>query len=258
MDASTQVEAVREALGPVGVILPVSFTATPPVDVQREAARQLERAGYRAVWTNEVLGKDALVQLALLLASTQRLVFGTCIANIWVREPETMHAAAAQLAAGFPGRFVLGMGVGYPQQAASTGRKWGSPLATMRAYADRMASPTSPPAPDVAYPRVIGANGPKMLALAGEIADGALPAGQPPTHTAQARQVLGPAKLLIVAASMVVDSDRDPAPTQIADTARVHLAAGADHVILMQPRGTDFAAGVERFVRLAPALVGLS
>jgi probable F420-dependent oxidoreductase len=237
---------------------PVSFTATPAVDVQREAARQLERAGYRAAWTNEVIGKDALVQLSMLLASTQRLVFGTCIANIWVREPETMHAAAAELAQGFPGRFVLGMGVGYPQQAGSIGREWGSPLATMRAYRDRMGRPTSPPAPDVAYPLIIAANGPKMLELARQIADGALPVGQPPTHTAQARHVLGPGKLLVVAVSTVVDGDRDPAPTEVADTVRAHLAAGADHVILMVPRGGEFTDGVEQLVGLAPALTGIS
>jgi hypothetical protein len=44
----------------------------------------------------------------------------------------------------------------------------------MREYLDRMGAPTQLPAPDVAYPRIIGANGPKMLALAGEITDGAL------------------------------------------------------------------------------------
>jgi probable F420-dependent oxidoreductase len=50
-----------------------------------------------------------------------------------------------------------------------------------------------------------------MLALAGEIAHGALPAGVPPEFTAQARQVLGPDKLLVVGLSVAVDSDRDRA-----------------------------------------------
>jgi alkanesulfonate monooxygenase SsuD/methylene tetrahydromethanopterin reductase-like flavin-dependent oxidoreductase (luciferase family) len=71
-----------------------------------------------------------------------------------------------------------------------------SPVATMRDYLDQMAAPTQLPAPDVAYPKIIGANGPKMLALSGEIADGALPAMAPPEFTAQARQLLGPGKLL--------------------------------------------------------------
>jgi probable F420-dependent oxidoreductase len=122
-----------------------------------------------------------------------------------------MHAAAAQLAQAYPGRFVLGLGVGYPEQAASTGREFGSPLTTMRDYLDRMDGPTWPPAPDAAYPRIVAANGPKMLALAAEIADGALPAGVPPEFTAQARQVLGPDKLLVVGLSVVLDSDRNRA-----------------------------------------------
>jgi probable F420-dependent oxidoreductase len=174
----------------------------------------------------------------------------TCIANIWVREPQTAHAAAALLAQAFPGRFVLGLGAGYPEQAASTGREWGSPLAAMRAYLDRVGSQAQVPAPDAVYPRIIAANGPKMLALASEIADGALPAGQPPRFTAQARQVLGSDKLLVVAIPVVIDA--------ISATVREHLAAGADHVILMVPPGGDFAAGVNQFAELAPALADIT
>jgi len=123
MGTTTVVEAARHALGPVGVFLPVSFTSPPSADRQREAVRQLESAGYRAAWTNAVVGgKDALVQLAMLLAVTERMVFGTGIANIWARPPQTAHAAAALLSQGFPDRFVLGLGVGYPRrQPASVG-----------------------------------------------------------------------------------------------------------------------------------------
>jgi probable F420-dependent oxidoreductase len=213
--ANTVVDAARTALGPVGVCLPVSFTSNPHADLQRDAVGRLERAGYSAVWTNEVIGKDALVQVATLLAATKRMVFGTCIANIWARPAQTMHAAAAQLAQAYPGRFVLGLGVGYPEQAASVGQEFGSPLATMRDYLHRMDSPTWPPAPDVAYPRLVAANGPKMLALAGDIADGALPAMLPPEFTARARQSLGPEKLLVVGLSVVVDADADRAKSTV-------------------------------------------
>ncbi|AHH96836.1 TIGR03620 family F420-dependent LLM class oxidoreductase [Kutzneria albida] len=305
MGTTTVVDAARRALGPVGVCLPVSFTSAPPVDLQRAAVRRLERAGYRAAWTNEVVGgKDAFVQLAVLLAATERMVFGTCIANIWAREPQTAHGAAALLAQAHPGRFVLGLGVGYPQQAASAGREFGSPLATMRGYLDRMDGPTWPPAPEAAHPRIIAANGPKMLALAGEIADGALPAMLPPEFTAQARQALGPDKLLVVGLSVAVDPDHDRArataretvsallerpsyaanlarlgysdqeiaevggrlvdavvghggPAAIAAKVREHLAAGADHVTLLLPVGSEFSAGVDQLEQLAPALVEL-
>ncbi|HVV10275.1 LLM class flavin-dependent oxidoreductase, partial [Amycolatopsis sp.] len=212
-----KIEDARRALGPVGVALPVSFTTTPSIDEQRAAVVRLERAGYRAVWSNEVIGgKDTLVQLALLLDATERTVFGTCIANIWAREPETAHAAAAMLAQAHPGRLVLGLGVGYPAQAESVGREFGSPLTRMRDYVARMDGDTWPPAADAEYPRILAANGPKMLALAGEIADGALPAIVPPEQTALARQTLGPAKLVVVGVSVIIDPD----PGQAKATAR--------------------------------------
>jgi probable F420-dependent oxidoreductase len=215
----------RQTLGPVGVCLPVSFTTAPQADLQRAAVRRLEEVGYQAIWTNEVIGKDAFVQLGVLLATTERTVFGTFVANIWARPAQTMHAAAAQLAEAYPGRLVAGLGVGYPEQAASVGQEFGSPLATMRDYLERMDSPTSPPAPDAAYPRLIAANGPKMLALAGEIADGAMPAGLPATFTAQARQVLGPDKLLVVGLSVIPDADADRAKAAARESVSGRLAA---------------------------------
>ena len=206
MGTTTVVETARRALGPAGVFLPFSRTSPASADQQREAVRRLERAGCRSVWTNEgVGGKDALVQLAVLLAATERMVFGTAIANIWARAPQTAHGAAALLAQAYPDRFVLGLGVGYPHQAASVGREFGPPVATMRDYLDQMTAPTQLPAPDVAYPKIIGANGPKMLALAGQHADGALPAMTPPEFTAQARQLLGPDRLLVVGLAVRVD-----------------------------------------------------
>jgi probable F420-dependent oxidoreductase len=215
----------RQSLGPVGVCLPVSFTSTPQADLQRAAVRRLEDAGYQAIWTNEVIGKDAFVQLGVLLAAAERTVFGIFIGNIWARPAQTMHAAAAQLAEAYPGRLAVGLGVGYPEQAASVGQKFGSPLATMRDYLDRMDSATWPQAPDAAYPRIIAANGPKMLALAGEIANGAMPAGLPAMFTAQAREALGPDKLLVVGLSVIPDADADRAKAAARESVSGRLAA---------------------------------
>ena len=160
MAPSSVVDAARQSLGPVGTYLPVPFTSVPPVDLQREAVRRLERAGYPATWTNETVGgKDPMVQVALLLEATERMTFGTGIANIWARAPQTAHGAAAMLAQAHPGRLVLGLGVGYPQQATAVGREFGSPLAAMRDYLERMAAPTMTPAPEAPYPRIIAASG---------------------------------------------------------------------------------------------------
>jgi probable F420-dependent oxidoreductase len=249
---ATAVETAREALGPFGVCLPGSLTVALNVDLQRNAVRRLDHVGYRTVWVNETIGKDAFVQLGTLLAENERMVFGTCIANIWARPAQTMHAAAAQLTDTYPGRLVVGIGVGYPEQAASVGQEFGRPLVTMRNYIQRMDEPTWPPVPDATYPTIIAANGPKMLALAGDIADGAFPAGQAAEFTAQARATLGSDKLLVVGLSL------DPDPTVVRDDAREHLLAGADHVVILPPLGGDFGEGIDQLEKVAPALTELS
>jgi probable F420-dependent oxidoreductase len=257
METTAVVDSARRALGPVGVFLPFSRATPASADQQRDAVRRLELAGYRAAWTNEgVGGKDALVQLAVLLAATERMVFGTGIANIWARAPQTAHGAAALLAQAFPGRFVLGLGVGYPQQAASVGREFGSPLATMRGYLDQMAAPTQLPAPDVAYPKVIGANGPRMLALSGEIADGAIPAMVPPEFTAQARQLLGPDKLLVVGLAVVADADPDRAKAAARQRVAGRLSMPGTYAATMARLGYSEREITEVSDRLVDGIVG--
>jgi probable F420-dependent oxidoreductase len=252
-------DAGRRSLGPVGVYLPIPFADAPPASLQRAAVVRLETAGYRTAWTNEpVGGKDPFVQLALLLAATERMTFGTGVANIWARAPQTAHAAAAMLAQAYPGRLVVGLGVGYPQQAAAVGREYGRPLAAMRYYLERMTAPTMTPAAEASYPRIVAANGEKMTALAGALADGSMPAGQPPAFTAQAREALGPDKLLVVAMSVVLDTaDPQGSPDAVASAAAAHREAGADHVVLL-PSGTsgpDLMTGVSQLEQLAPALL---
>jgi probable F420-dependent oxidoreductase len=293
------IAAARQALGPIGLFLPNSPTAI-PVREQRAAVRRLEQLGYRAAWNNEGIGgKDSFVQLGLLLAATERMVFGSCVANIWARQPEVAHGGAAMLADAYPDRFVLGLGVGYADQATRAGRSFTSPLSIMRDYLDRMSAPGQIPAPDVRYARILAALGPKMLALSGELADGALPSAAPVEFTAQARQTLGPDKLLVVGLTVAEDADsarqflrwllghpgsrhaavlrglgysaediaavsdrvRDAVASYgdaeaVAAGARAHLAAGADHVVIIPVR-FDFAAGVELLARLAPALTAL-
>lgn len=255
--ATDPIEVARRALGPIGAFLPHSLTAPTPVQAQREAVQRFEHAGYRAAWTNEVPGKDALVQLAVLLAATEHLVFGTGIANIWVRPPHTAHGAAAQLAEAYPGRVVLGLGVGHARQAATVGAEFGRPLVMMRRYLERMnkPDPSQLPAPDVNYPRIVGANGPKMLALTAELADGAMPAMVAPDFTAAARLALGPDKLLVVLIDVSATQGDIAAVTA---TVRTHLIAGADHVVASLPMGTDFATGVDRLEGLAPVLTTVS
>jgi probable F420-dependent oxidoreductase len=235
------VEQARRSLGAVGAFIGVVPQA-PTAAAQGVAVQRLESAGWHALWTNEIVGTDALVRASLWLAATQRIVVGTCIANAWVRPAQTAHAAATQLAQAYPHRFVFGLGVGRAEQAAAVGRPFSSPVATARSYLQGTR--------EANYPRILAANGPKLLAVANELADGALPAGQPPEATAAARKVLGAEKLLVVYV-----------PFTASDTAAVissavdgHIAAGADHLIVGMSYDTDFSVAVERLEDLAPIL----
>ncbi|MBN9112446.1 MAG: TIGR03620 family F420-dependent LLM class oxidoreductase [Pseudonocardia sp.] len=208
------VTGARQALGPVGAFLPNIFgQPVPPAGVQVEAVQRLEEAGVRTAWNNEgVGGRDALVQLAVLLASTRRMTFAPAVANMWARPPETAHGGAALLAEAYPGRFVLGLGVGYAMHAELVGGSFDQPLSVARAYLERMdRAPAGMPIPPRTYARILAANGPRMTALAAEIADGAIPTVAPVAHTAWARGVLGPDKLLVVGLTAALDDDPERA-----------------------------------------------
>ncbi|MFG2469734.1 TIGR03620 family F420-dependent LLM class oxidoreductase [Streptomyces canus] len=215
MTATDVIQSTRQRLGRVGIYLDTRLGGPlPPATVQREMLARIEELGYGSAWTNEAIGgKDVFAQLGIWLAATERVVVGSGIANMWARPGRTMHGAAAVLADGYPGRFVLGIGTGKADQAAAVGLRYDRPLAQLRSYLDQMEAPplTIAPPPDAQYPRLLAAVGPKMLALAGERADGVLPAAVPPEQIAAARETLGPDKLLIPMLATVPDTDRQRA-----------------------------------------------
>ncbi|MFI5801083.1 LLM class flavin-dependent oxidoreductase [Streptomyces sp. NPDC051677] len=205
MTTTDTIRSIRRRLGPVGVYLDTRLgRVLPSAEVQRQALARVEDLGYGSAWTNEAVGgKDVFAQLGVWLAANERIVVGSAIANMWARPGRTMGGGAAVLADGHPGRFVLGIGTGKADQAAAVGLRYDRPLAQLRDYLDQMEAPPLSIAPPAAssFPVLLGAVGPKMLALAGERADGALPAAAPPEQIAAAREVLGQDKLLIRAAA---------------------------------------------------------
>jgi alkanesulfonate monooxygenase SsuD/methylene tetrahydromethanopterin reductase-like flavin-dependent oxidoreductase (luciferase family) len=58
-----------------------------PASEIRRVARELEEWGYGSLWIGENIGRDAISQAGLLLASTERLIVATGVANIWARDP---------------------------------------------------------------------------------------------------------------------------------------------------------------------------
>lgn len=210
-----------------------SFDRQPAAAV-RDAAAEIEELGFGAIWFGEGLGRDTIGQAWLLLSATRRIVVAAGIANVALRDPISMATAERALGEAFPGRYLLGLGghrVGGRPVAAGgfTIPAGGRPLALMRGYLDAMdAVPAHGPVPDPPVRRVIGALGPKMLALAAQRTWGAHPYFVPVEHTARARAVLGPGSFLGVEQPVVFDSDIGRAR----ESARSYVAAyasGAPH-----------------------------
>jgi probable F420-dependent oxidoreductase len=189
-----------------------------PWPVVRDAVAELEDLGYGTVWFGEAAGRDATTQAALLLSATRRIVVAPGIANIYRRPPAALAQAERTLAEAYPGRFVLGLGVGAP---ALAGDRWRPPIEAMSDYLTAMdATALTGPAPAVPAPRVLAALGPRMLRLAAERTWGAHPFFLPVEHTAYARDVVGPDAVLAVHQTVVLEPDR----TKARDIARASIA----------------------------------
>lgn len=188
----------------------------------RDLAQKVEALGYRTLWMPESRGRNVLVNSAWMLASTSRLNIATGIANIYARDAMAMANAQRGLAEQSGGRFLLGLGVSHvPMVTALRGHAYGKPVATMRAYLAAMkAAPYAAPPPAVAPKTVLAALGPKMLELARDAADGAHPYNVTPQHTAEARRILGPGKLLCPEIMILLETD----PAKARQVARANLA----------------------------------
>ena len=165
--------------------------------VTPELAAEVERLGYGALW----LGGSPAADLAVvdrLLAATSTLSVGTSIVNMWQSDPDVVAQSYARIEAGYPGRFVLGVGTGHRE--ATT--EYASPYDTLVTYVDRLLAAGVP-----TERLVLAALGPRVLALAADRTGGALPYLVPPEHTRGAREILGPDKLLAPEHKAVLDAD---------------------------------------------------
>lgn len=198
------------SIGPRGVWTP---TDGMPASAAADFAGRLEALGYSTLWLPEVVGRDPFAHIAYLATQTSTLGFATGIASIHHRLPGVMKQAANTLAEQTGGRFILGIGVSHqPFVEGFRKVKYDKPLTTMRNYLETMdTSPFMAAGPAEPPPRLLAALGPKMLALSGEKADGAHPYWTTPEHTAQAREILGPDKLLCVEQKVVFTTDPDEA-----------------------------------------------
>ena len=180
--------------------------AQPPEGVG-ELVEEAERSGFDSVFAAEAWGSDAFTPLAWWGHRTSRIRLGTSIVQLSGRTPAScaMHALTLDHLSG--GRVVLGLGVSGPQVVEGWyGRPFSRPLARTREYIDVIRqvlareAPVTNNGPHYPLPYTgegavglgkplkpithplradlpiwMGAEGPKNVALAAEIADGWLP-----------------------------------------------------------------------------------
>jgi probable F420-dependent oxidoreductase len=197
-------------IGRIGV-----WTSYRPFGAERagEAARLAEELGYGAFWLG---GSPHIPDVRPIVEATSTLVAATGILNVWINDPAETAAADAALRADFPGRFMLGIGIGHPEATSDYRR----PLTSMRAFLDGLDAAAAPPPADE---RCLAALGPKMLDLAGERTAGAHTYFVPVEHTRSARERLGPDKLIATEVACVVETDGARAKAVAREYATLYL-----------------------------------
>ncbi|MGH2844090.1 MAG: TIGR03620 family F420-dependent LLM class oxidoreductase [Solirubrobacteraceae bacterium] len=171
-----------------------------------EAARLAEELGFGVLWLG---GSPRLPKLRAMLESSTRIVIASGIVNVWAYEPAELAAEFTALDSEFPGRVLLGIGIGHPENT----REYQSPLRRMRSFLDGIAAAERP------VPRermVLAALGPKMLDLSLERTLGAHPYFTPPAHTRFARERLGEAALVAPEQAVVIDPGDPVAAREVA------------------------------------------
>ena len=103
----------------------------------RDFVRTVEKNGYSALWYPELRGYELMSLAALSLSSSEKLVIGSSIANIYARDSFTAQRAMLSLNKLYGDRFILGLGVSHiPMVEGVRGHRYEKPLAAMGAYLD--------------------------------------------------------------------------------------------------------------------------
>jgi F420-dependent oxidoreductase-like protein len=211
----------------------------PTIDRIVEQAIEAEAAGFTSVWMpSNVLG-DPLAAIAVAGRATSTIELGTAVLVTYAAHPLLTAARAASTAAsmGRPG-LVLGMGpshdmaiegmygLSYAHVGQHTEEYTRIVVASLRGedvqidgeeFRVHVSSPTAAPFP---VPVLLGALAPRMLRVAGEVADGtvtwmanreALEAHVVPRITAAASAAGRPAPRIVVGLPVAVHDDLDEA-----------------------------------------------
>jgi probable F420-dependent oxidoreductase len=178
-----------------------------------EAAKLVEDLGFDVFWLG---GSPQVPALRPLLEGSERIVVATGILNVWRSDPDRVASDFAVLSDDFPGRVLLGIGIGHPEATSAYRR----PLSAMRDFLDRL------DAAPIAVPRgrrCLAALRPKMLELSAERSSGAHTYFVPVAHTRAARARLGEAAMLAPELACVLDDDERSGRAKARAYAKLYL-----------------------------------
>lgn len=164
--------------------------ATGTIDDHIAAARQAAEGGFTGFWLPQIFGYDALTVLALIGREVPGIELGTAVVPTYPRHPAALAAQAVTTNEATDGRLVLGIGLSHQIVIEMMyGMSFAKPLRHMREYLSILMPLVHEGAADVEgetltgrvglsmaarrpFPVLIAALGPKMLQLAGAVADG--------------------------------------------------------------------------------------
>jgi alkanesulfonate monooxygenase SsuD/methylene tetrahydromethanopterin reductase-like flavin-dependent oxidoreductase (luciferase family) len=154
-----------------------------------ELARDIERRGFSGIFSPSMFGNMSLCEA--LAWNTERIMFGTAIAPIYARTVQDFAQSAAFMHEVSGGRFRFGIGVAHAPSHLRMGVTVGKPLGDTRGFVERFRDQQ---ALGKFPPIVIAALRRRMVALAGEIAQGVVFANVALSHMGKSLDALPAAK----------------------------------------------------------------
>ncbi len=178
-----------------------------------DQAVEIEKLGYGAVWIGGSPAGD-LNYVEPILEHTETLQVATGIINVWTAEAEQVAEAYHRIEKAYPGRFLLGIGIGHPEHT----EEYRKPYDVLVEYLDALDAAKVPTSR-----RVIAALGPKVLKLSAQRSAGAHPYLTTPEHTGQARNTIGKTVFLAPEHKVVLTTDAEQAREIGRDTVGFYL-----------------------------------
>jgi F420-dependent oxidoreductase-like protein len=229
------------------------------LDVIVDGIRRADADGFPTVWTHQAFGPDPFVAMAVAARDAPRIEIGTALVPAVLRHPQALAAEALTAQAALGGRLTLGIGASHPHVVEGRlGMSYERPAEYMREYLEallpllrgepaevrgrRVTMVGGLDVGDIKPPSVLlGALAPRMLQLAGRLADGTITAAAGPRGLAEhvvpsitkaAADAGRPPPRIVATVVVCITDDPDGAQRRIAATSKPYATFPAFKAML--------------------------